>query len=158
MKRHLPIVDAAQVLSGSRWCMTDSAVWFIAVGVATWARFDFDLGPMKEGPTVIVAGAAVVVNGAIGTAMGIYRRRYIVASFEECLALATVAAVSSALLLGAVVLESPYPVPRSVPVLAGAFALGGTLAVRWRARTLRRRAIRAGPLPVMTCAPQTAML
>ena len=139
MKRHLPIVDTAQVLSGSEWCITDSAVWFLAVCAATWARFDFELELMRVGPTLIVASAAVIVNGAVGTAMGIYRRRYIVASFEECLALATVAAVSSALLLGVVVLESPYPVPRSVPVLAGAFALGGTLAVRWLARTSAHR-------------------
>ena len=94
---------------------------------------------MKVGPTALVAAAAVIVIGAVGSAMGIYRRRYIVASFEECVALATVAAVSSALLLATVGLITPHPVPRSVPVLAGAFALGGMLAVRWLARTLARR-------------------
>jgi FlaA1/EpsC-like NDP-sugar epimerase len=142
VRRYWPTVDTAQVVSGSRCWMPDSAVWFMAVWAATWARFDFALEDMKVGPTAIVAAAAVIVNGAVGSAMGVYRRRYIVASFEECVALATVAAVSSALLLAAVALVTPYPVPRSVPVLAGAFALGGTLAVRWLARTLARRHLR----------------
>jgi FlaA1/EpsC-like NDP-sugar epimerase len=36
-------------------------------------------------------------------------------------------------------LVGSYPVPRSVPLLAGTFALGGALGVRWLARTLARR-------------------
>jgi FlaA1/EpsC-like NDP-sugar epimerase len=107
--------------------------------VATSARFDFEVEHVKVGQTAIVAVTAVIANGAVGSAMGIYRHRYIVASFEECAALATVAAVSSALLQVTVALVQPYSVPRSVPVLAGTFALGGALGVRWLARTLVRR-------------------
>ena len=139
MKRYRPTVDTAQVVAASRRWIPDSAIWFMAVMVATWARFDFEPEHMKVGPTALVAVAAVMVNGAVGGAIGIYRRRYIVASFEECMALAMVAAVSSALLLPIVALIKPHPVPRSVPVLAGAFALGGMLAVRWLGRTLARR-------------------
>src|ERR1700687_3176681 len=139
MKRYRPTVDTAQVMSASRWGVPDTAMWFMAVWAATWARFDFGLEQMKVGPTAIVAATAAIVVGAVGSAMGIYRRRYIVASFEECVALATVAAVSSTLLLVTVSLVVPYSVPRSVPVLAGMFALGGALAVRWLGRTLARR-------------------
>lgn len=146
MKRYRPTVDTAQVMSASRWWMAesrwwmaDTAMWFIAVWAATWARFDFELEQIKVGPTVIVAATAALVVGAVGSAMGIYRRRYVVASFDECVALATVAAVSSTLLLVTVSLMTPYPVPRSVPVLSGTFALGGMLAVRWLGRTLARR-------------------
>ena len=139
MKRDRPTVDAAQVMSASPWWVPDTAMWFIAVWAATWARFDFEPEHMKVGPTAIVAAMAAIVVGAVGSAMGIYRRRYIVASFEECVALATVAAVSSTLLLVTVSLVVPYAVPRSVPVIAGMFALGGALAVRWLGRTLARR-------------------
>jgi FlaA1/EpsC-like NDP-sugar epimerase len=114
-------------------------VWFIAVWVATCARFDFEVEHLRVGSTVIVAVTAVLANGAAASVMGIYRRRYIVASFEECAALATVAAVSAALLQVTVELVEPYSVPRSVPVLAGTFALGGVLGVRWFARDLVRR-------------------
>ena len=139
MKGYRPTVDTAQVMSASRWWMPDTAMWFIAVWAATWARFDFELEQMTVGPTAIVAATASIVVGAVGSAMGIYRRRYIVASFEECVALGTVAAISSTLLLVTVSLIASYPVPRSVPVLSGTFALGGMLAVRWLGRTLARR-------------------
>ena len=109
MKRYRPTVDTAQVMSASRWWVPDTAVWFMAVWAATWARFDFELEQMKVGPTAIVAATAAIVIGAVGSAMGIYRRRYIVASFEECVALATVAAVSSTLLLVTVSLMRPLP-------------------------------------------------
>jgi FlaA1/EpsC-like NDP-sugar epimerase len=139
MRHYWPTVDTAQAMSLSRWWVPDTAMWFIAVWAATWARFDFELEQIKVGPTAIVAATAAIVVGAVGSVMGIYRRRYIVASFEECVALATVAAVSSTLLLVTVSLVEPYSVPRSVPVLAGMFALGGALAVRWLGRTLARR-------------------
>jgi FlaA1/EpsC-like NDP-sugar epimerase len=142
MRRYWPSVNMAHVVPETRCWIPDSVVWFVAVWAATWARFDFDVEDMNLSPTAIVAAAAVIVNGAVGSAMGIYRHRYIVASFEECVALATVAAFSSALLLAGLGLVTPHPVPRSVPVLAGAFALGGMLAVRWLARTLARRHLR----------------
>jgi FlaA1/EpsC-like NDP-sugar epimerase len=134
-----PAEDTAHVASPSRWWVADSAVWFLAVWVATCARFDFDVEHVRVSPTVIVAVTAVLANGFVGSAIGIYRHRYIVASFEECAALATVAAVSAALLQVTVELVEPYSVPRSVPVLAGTFALGGALGVRWLARALVRR-------------------
>ena len=98
MKRYRPTVATAQVMSTSRWWVPDTAMWFIAVWAATWARFDFEVEHVAVGPTAIVAATAVLAIGVVGSAMGIYRHRYIVASFEECAALATVAVVSSALL------------------------------------------------------------
>jgi FlaA1/EpsC-like NDP-sugar epimerase len=139
MKRYLHTIDMAQVMSTSPWWVPDTAVWFIAVWLAAWARFDFELQLMKVGPTAIVAASAAVLVGVVGSVMGTYRHRYIVASFEECVALATVAAVSSGVLLTIVTFTAPYPVPRGVPVLSGTFALGGMLALRWFARTLMRQ-------------------
>jgi FlaA1/EpsC-like NDP-sugar epimerase len=114
-------------------------MWFLAVWAATWARFDFEVEHVAVGPTAIVATTAVLTISVVGAAMGIYRHRYIVASFEECAALATVTVVSAALLQVTVALVEPYSVPRSVPVLAGTFALGGMLGVRWLGRTLARQ-------------------
>src|SRR6476661_7445925 len=130
MRRYRPTVDTAQVMSTSRWWVPDTAMWFLAVWAATCARFDFEVEHVAVGPTAIVATTAVLAIVFVGSAMGIYRHRYIVASFEECAALATVAVVSAALLQVTVALVEPYSVPRSAPVLAGTFALGGMLAVR----------------------------
>jgi FlaA1/EpsC-like NDP-sugar epimerase len=139
VKRCRPAVDGAQAIFASRCLIPDSAVWFTALLAATWARFDFEPEAMNAGPAIIIAAIAVLVNGAVGSAIGIYRRRYIPGSFEECVALAMGAAASTSLLLGTFGFIRPYPVPRSVPVLAGAFALGGILAVRWLGRTVARR-------------------
>lgn len=131
-------VGAAQVVSASRCVLPDTVIWCIAVWAAAWVRFDFDIGQVLVVPTAVVAVAAMVSNATVGSAMGIYRRRYVIASFDECVALAMVAAISSGTLLLAVSLFAPYLVPRSVPVLAGTFALGGMCAVRWLARKLSR--------------------
>ncbi|WP_232374836.1 nucleoside-diphosphate sugar epimerase/dehydratase [Mycolicibacterium mengxianglii] len=131
-------VGTAQVVSASRCWIPDTIVWCIAVWIAAWVRFDFDIDQVRIVPTAIFAGTAMVTNAAIGSVMGIYRRRYVVASFEECVALATVAAISSVVLLLAVSVVTPYLVPRSVPVLAGMVALGGMFAVRWLARKVGR--------------------
>ena len=139
MKRYRPTVGTAQVMSTSLWWVPDTAMWFVAVWAAASARFDFEVEHVAVGPTAIVAMTAVLANGVVGSAMGIYRHRYIVASFEECAALATVAVVAAALLQVTVSLVEPYSVPRSVPVLAGMFALGGMLGVRWLGRTLARQ-------------------
>jgi FlaA1/EpsC-like NDP-sugar epimerase len=139
VKRCRPTVDAAPVNFASRCLIADSTVWFSAIWPATWARFDFVLEVMNVGPGVIIAAIAVLVNGAVGSVIGVYRHRYIPGSFEECVAVAMGAAVSTTLLLATIGFIKPYPVPRSVPVLAGAFALGGMLAVRWLGRILARR-------------------
>lgn len=139
MKRFRAADHTAHVVSTSRCWVSDTAAWFTAVWVATWARYDFEAEQVQVGPTAIIALTAVVASLVVGSAMGIYRHRYIVASSEECAALATVAAVSSALLQITVALVEPFTVPRSVPVLAGTFALGGALGVRLLVRTLARR-------------------
>ena len=48
MKRYRPTVDTAQVMSALLGA--DTAVWFIAVWAATWARFDFELEDSEGRP------------------------------------------------------------------------------------------------------------
>ncbi|WP_081809110.1 nucleoside-diphosphate sugar epimerase/dehydratase [Mycobacterium sp. URHB0044] len=139
LRRYGPRGGATKNVPVSPWWVPDTAIWFIAVWVATWARFDFDFEFVKVSPMTIVALSAVLANVVVGGALGIYRHRYIVASFEESVALAAVATISSTLLLLSLSLLTPFLVPRSVPLLSGTFALGGMLAVRWIGRTLVRR-------------------
>jgi FlaA1/EpsC-like NDP-sugar epimerase len=131
--------DIGRVVSAMRCWTADSAIWFVAVWVAVWVRFDFDFEHVKVGSTAMIAVTAVIANGIMSSAIGIYRRRYIAASFEESMAMAMAALAASALLQVTTLLTVPSPVPRSVPVLAGVFALGGTLGVRWIARLLAHR-------------------
>jgi FlaA1/EpsC-like NDP-sugar epimerase len=129
----------AAALLTTRTVMTDSAIWIAAVWLATWARFDFGIAHVNVAATAVVAVAAVAFNAAVGTAAGIYRHRYIVASFEETMAMTVACAVSAVGLEAMVLLAGPDAVPRSVPVLAGIVALCGTLAIRWVERSRSRR-------------------
>ena len=147
MKRYRPTVDTAQVVAASRYWMPDSAVWFMAVMVATWARFDFEPEHMKVGPTALVAATAVMVNGAVGGAMGIYRRRYILASFEECVALATVAAVSATLLLPIVALIKPLPCAAERAGARGSIRIGRHAGCSMASSHIRAPASEKGNAP-----------
>jgi len=118
-----------------KWLPLDSAVWFIAVVGATWARYDFDAMP-SAGDVVIFALGAVLVNALVGLAVGIYLRRYVLGSFEEAAALAVSAILATFVLIGGGFLQNPVLVPRSVPVFAGAFAVVGVWGVRYLGRGL----------------------
>lgn len=123
----------------SRALVVDSAIWFTALWVASWARYDFGFECVSVVAMLAVAGAAVALNAIVGSAMGIYRHRYIAASFEETMAMTWVAAAVAVVLEAAVLLLGSNTIPRSVPVLAAIMALCGTLAVRWFARSRSRR-------------------
>ncbi len=116
-----------------KWWPFDSAVWFIAVIGATWARYDFNAMP-NAGGVVIFALGAVLVNALVGLAVGIYLRRYVLGSFEEAAALAVTAILATLVLIGWGFAQSPALVPRSVPVFAGAFAVVGVWGVRYLGR------------------------
>lgn len=130
---------ATQLIQSPRCLILDSLVWTAALWVALWARYDFDLAMIDIEHWLIVAVLAAGVNGVVGCAFGIYRHRFLAGSFEQSVALAMTAAVSAAILFVPVAFWDSRPVPRSVPLLAGAFALGGVLAVRWFGRVRARR-------------------
>jgi FlaA1/EpsC-like NDP-sugar epimerase len=132
-----------RLIQTPRSLAVDSTVWALALLVATWARFDFHLAMVDIGGWVTVALLASVVNGVVGCAFGVYRHRYVPGSFEESVALAMTAAISAGALMVPVAVTVPHLVPRSVPMLGGAFALGGVLAVRWFGRVRARHRRRA---------------
>ncbi|MFS0703554.1 polysaccharide biosynthesis protein [Cellulomonas sp. 179-A 9B4 NHS] len=120
------------------WAAVDSGVWFAAVYLATWLRFDFDLGDFSA-RTAGFAFAAMALHVAIGALLGPYAVGHVRGSFEESVDLArTVVPVTGALLLWAL-LADPIIVPRSVPVIAGALALAAMFAARFVVRSWRSR-------------------
>lgn len=120
------------------WAGVDGLIWFSSVYLATWLRFDFDLGDFT-GRTAVFASVAVVLQAAVGTLLGPYAVGHVRGSFEESVDVArTVAPVTAVLFLWAFVAD-PIVVPRSVPVIAGALALAAMFAARFVFRSWRTR-------------------
>jgi FlaA1/EpsC-like NDP-sugar epimerase len=117
-----------------RWLPVDSAVWFLAVLVADWSRYDFIVPDPNTNASVAFALGAVVVNAFGGTAAGIYTHRYVPGSFEETERIIATALLNTSVLVLANIVREPHPVPRGVPVMAGIVAVVGVCSIRFAGR------------------------
>ena len=121
------------------WVLFDAAIWFVAIYGATWLRFDFKRAPVLVASTLVFAAAAVLGHLLVGTVIGPYAVGHRRGSFEETTDIARTVVVTSAGLTIWALIAEPQVVPRSVPVVAGAFALVGMFAVRFLIRSWRSR-------------------
>ena len=120
-RRHLPLVHFA----------VDSLLWSIAIPVAVWLRYDYDVGQLGADLLVPVL-LGVTLQGLFGVACGLYRRRWRYGSFDEVRMVACTAGSVGVVLTAT--LWSQAGVPRSVPMLATGLSLLSQIAVRsaWR--------------------------
>jgi FlaA1/EpsC-like NDP-sugar epimerase len=120
----------------------DAGAWVVALPVAAYARFDFDVGPARETGIAWAIVLVIGLQGVIGLLLGLYRRQFSYGSLDEILALAlTVAGVSLAG-LGVAGVFSGSMVPRSAPIIGGSLALLLMCAARFVARRLEDRSLR----------------
>ncbi|UZN04146.1 polysaccharide biosynthesis protein [Cellulomonas sp. S1-8] len=124
------------------WAAVDGTVWFGAVYIATWLRFDFAIDEFV-GRVAVFAAVAVVLQIVVGAVVGPYAVGHVRGSFEESIDIARTVAVVTAVMVVWALLLDPILVPRSVPVIAGALALAAMFAARFLVRSLRTR--RRGP-------------
>ncbi|MGD8149470.1 SDR family NAD(P)-dependent oxidoreductase [Ornithinimicrobium sp. Y1694] len=121
------------------WALGDGTMWAVAVIFAVWLRFTYDLDRAFVTNTWIVAGVAGGLHILIGLIYGPYLIRHVRGSFEEVVAVAR-AAVLTSLALGVwAIWLQPVVVPRSTPAVAGAMALVLMLATRMVVRATRSR-------------------
>lgn len=119
----------------------DFSCWFLAVLLATFARYDFELSRFHLGKTALAAALLGIFQVGTGRLTGLYIHRWRYGTFEEVFA-----SIRSALLVTAVsVVFNPYMgylLPVSVPVMAGFVAVCGMFAGRSAWRIFRERLIR----------------
>ncbi|WP_328477498.1 polysaccharide biosynthesis protein [Actinoplanes sp. NBC_00393] len=130
--------------------LVDSVAWAAGLFAAVLTRFGGDLSSKRLAGTAAAVLLAVVLQAAIGHTRHLYRGRYRYASFDEIRAVAVTTGATAVGLLVVDVLLSRHPVPASAPVVGGAVALVGMLAVRYAHRSLRHRSRRPD---VRTAAP-----
>jgi len=124
------------------WALIDAAVWFAAVFGATWVRYDFHPVPAMTLSTLLFASVAAVGLVIVGALVGPYRVGHQRGSFEEIVYIARADVLTTAGLFVWALLTDPVVVPRSVPMITGAFALAAMFASRFLIRNWRSR--RAG--------------
>jgi FlaA1/EpsC-like NDP-sugar epimerase len=115
----------------------DAGSWAVALLLATWIRYEFDVSRIDLSGLVSAIPLVVAVQLVVGLWQGLYLGRWRLGSFEEIAAL-LVSVVSAAITL--FVVDQPTRwVPISVPVAAPFIALVGMAALRYTWRLVVER-------------------
>ena len=140
LKRAFPLIQFA----------VDAAAWAVAVPLTTFLRYDMRIAPVNEAGVAATVAVAVVLQGLVGLALGLYRRRYHYGSFDEVRVLGFCVAIVVARHV------RPRPALRRLarpPVGARA---GGVPRARAGRRVPLRRPARRGPPPAPARRPVRA--
>ncbi|UVE96443.1 nucleoside-diphosphate sugar epimerase/dehydratase [Dietzia sp. B32] len=131
----------------SQWIVVDAFLWSVMLVGALWMRFDFAVDELARGlgsgRFYLVLSALVALTWIIGWFTGLYRGRYVPGSVLESSVVTFVFATSTLLIfLGHIVAGQIDGVPRSTPIVAGAFTILSALVLRSLVR--RKRLFGAG--------------
>ena len=131
----------------SPWMLADAVIWAAMFIVAVWLRFDFSVTTLGESLGMarlyLVLAAVVGLSWALGWAVGLYRGRFVPGSLLESVVLVAVfGSATFAVFIGHVASGRNEGVPRSTPIIAGAFAILTALVLRSLVR--RRELFGAG--------------
>ena len=121
------------------WALIDAGIWGFSIVLASWMRFDFSLGPVALGPTLILAGIAIAAQLVVGGLFGPYAVGHQRGSFEEITDLGRAVAIVGFGLFALPFMAEPMAVPRSVPVSSAALALVAMYATRFAVRAARNQ-------------------
>ena len=126
------------------WALVDMACWAVAVYVATWLRLDFDMLKTLGAGTLQFALAVAVFHLAVGMVIGPYAVGHARGSFEEVVDISRAVLVTTfAGFAGMMLMIHPNPVPRTVPLISGAVALGLMFVLRFVVRMWRTTKVTA---------------
>lgn len=121
------------------WAVIDCSVWGVALLAATYLRYELSLAPLDWRGFAIAVALAVALQLALGFLFGPYAIGHMRGSFEEIVDLAKTVAATTAALCIPVFVAVPILVPKSVPIIAGPFALVAMLGLRLLVRSWRTR-------------------
>ncbi|HRW38074.1 MAG: polysaccharide biosynthesis protein [Acidimicrobiales bacterium] len=125
--------------------VTDVTAMGLAVVLAAWFRYDFDIPSGMEGRLLWFTVASGLVFAICGAARGLYSGRWSFGSFEELSALVgAIVMATVALVLGVAVvnIDGARVVPLSVPLIASTIMLAFSAGVRYVWRLFWERHLR----------------
>ncbi|WP_194860510.1 nucleoside-diphosphate sugar epimerase/dehydratase [Dietzia sp. SYD-A1] len=134
----------------------DAVLWAIMLMAALWMRYDFSVDQLvmtlEMSRFYLVLLGVVALSWVAGWLVGLYRGRFIPGSLLETSVLILVFAGASLLVFAGHVLSGEYEgVPRSTPLVAGAFTILAALVLRSlvRRKELFGAGAAAGAEPVL---------
>ncbi|MEH6820659.1 MAG: nucleoside-diphosphate sugar epimerase/dehydratase [Dietzia psychralcaliphila] len=131
----------------SQWVAVDAALWAVMFVIALWMRYDFSVDQLAQslgiGRFYVVLVALIAITIVIGWLTGLYRGRFVPGSVLESSVLTFVLATASVIVFLGHIAGGQYEgVPRSNPIVAGAFTTLSALVLRSLVR--RKRLFGAG--------------
>lgn len=131
----------------SQWLLVDAALWATMFIIALWMRYDFSVDQLSHslgtGRFYAVLGSLVGISCVIGWLTGLYRGRYVPGSALESSVLTFAFATASGIVFVGYLAGGQFEgVPRSNPIVAGAFSILSALVLRSMVR--RKRLFGAG--------------
>ena len=119
----------------SPWMFTDAVLWAAMLSMALWMRFDFSVDELAsslgQARFYLVLLGFVAATWIVGWLLGLYRGRFVPGSLLETSVLALVfIGVAVAVFFVHIVSGEIDGVPRSTPLVTGAFATLAALVLR----------------------------
>lgn len=121
----------------------DGLSWTLAVPLATALRYDFSVASASLLSALTLGVALGLVQIALGYLIQAFRGRAIIGSFDEIFAVVASSAFVTIVGTIYIALINLPPLPRSVPLIAGAIVIGLLLGGRFIVRALRQRSLLA---------------
>lgn len=119
---------------------TDMFIWMLAMVVAAWLRYEFEVSSLSWAGLLLFGVIAAGLQAVIGFLMGIYRGRHPYGTFEEVRTIVyLVVLVGSLSAVLNFITGAAWEVPRSTALIATPIALVGMLGARYILRLVRER-------------------
>ncbi|MFI8592232.1 polysaccharide biosynthesis protein [Dietzia maris] len=121
--------------STSQWIIVDAAMWAAMFLVALWMRFDFSgahlLQTLDMTRSYVVLAALILISSLVGWLTGLYRGRFVPGSVLESSVVTVVFSAATLTVFAGQFVGGRYDgVPRSTPIVAGAFTVLAALVLR----------------------------
>lgn len=134
-------------LGTSQWIIVDSILWAAMFVIALWMRYDFSVDQLAQslgmGRFYVVLVSLIALSCIVGWFTGLYRGRFVPGSVLESSVLTFVMATASVIVFLGFLAGGQYEgLPRSNPIVAGAFTTLAALVLRSLVR--RKRLFGAG--------------
>src|SRR5690625_2743881 len=110
--------------------LADASAWFVAVLLASFLRYEFDMWRIELLPTAIVGLGMAAFSIVLGILLGVYLGKYAYGSLDE-VRIITVVGLITSLLFSIVLIVGRFEVPRSLALLAFPLALMMMFGVRF---------------------------